>query len=306
MFAQLSDYPNLSKIVLAQLNEWPEHEPFLKLRFSDVTHTSLALSEQMAEIILRIVGNDLLKYSKDYRWMSEKIIEEDLFFRRKGRYRRTSFEEVYRDIYSKPEYMNRYIHGLLFSQLLWKNQTQSFEFYVCRFLKKLTNRSKYLEIGPGHGLLIYFASLCKKVESLYGWDVSKSSIDSTRVSLDTLGILKPVYLLEQNILIPPVTTERFDAVVISEVMEHLDYPDLALEHIYSVMAPRGLLFLNVPCNSPAPDHIFHWDKPESVIDLVRSKGYSIIEHGFAPATGYTEELARKRKITLNTLIIAKK
>jgi len=306
IFLEISECPNLRKIVLAQLNEWPEHEQFLKLRFSGQTDSALALSEQVAEMILKLAGNDLLSYSRDYYWMCKNLIEEDLFFRRKGRYRRTTFQEAYRDIYSNSEYMERYIRGLLFSQLLWMNQAQSFEFYVSHFLKRLSSGTKYLEIGPGHGLLTYFASLCQEVESLSGWDVSKSSIDATKVALNVLGVRKPVFLAERNILIPLDTTEMFDAVVISEVMEHLDRPDLALKQIHSVMAPGGLLFLNVPCNSPAPDHIFHWDAPESVIELVRSKGYLIVEHAFAPTTGYTVEHARKRKVTLNALIVAKK
>jgi 2-polyprenyl-3-methyl-5-hydroxy-6-metoxy-1,4-benzoquinol methylase len=298
--------PNLSKIVMAQLNEWPEHEAFLKLRFSDPADSAIALSEQMAEVVLRLVDEDLPAYCRDYRWMSEAFIEEDLFFRRKGRYRRTTFEEAYRDIYSNAEYMERYIRGILLSQLLWKNQAQSFEFYVSRFLGQLNDGSRYLEIGPGHGLLIYFASLCERVASITGWDVSKSSIAATKAALATFGVRKPVVLEERNIMTALDTSQRFDAVAISEVMEHLDRPDRALEHIHSVMAPEGLLFLNVPCNSPAPDHIFHWDTPESVMDLVRSKGYVIADHAFVPTTGYTEEFARKRKVTLNALIIAKK
>lgn len=306
IFLELSEYPSLSKIVMAQLNEWPEHEPFLKLRFSGLTNSALALSEQLAEMVLKLVGNDLPSYSRDYHWMCKMLIEEDLYFRRKGRYRRTTFEEAYKDIYSNSEYMERYIRGLLFSQLLWRNQAQSFEFYVSRFLKRLNKGSKYLEIGPGHGLLMYFASLCHEVETLVGWDVSKSSLDATKVALNTFDVQKPIFLSERNILIPFDAAEVFDGVVVSEALEHLDRPDLALEHIHSVMAPGGLLFLNVPCNSPAPDHIFHWDAPESVIDLVLSKGYAVLEKAFAPSTGYTEEQARKRNVSLNVLLVARK
>ena len=66
------------------------------------------------------------------------------------------------------------------------------------------------------------------------------------------------------------------------------------------------MFLNVPVNSPAPDHIFLWHSPEEVVDLVKDCGFEVVDTRFVPATGFTEEEARRRKVTINSLVIAKK
>ena len=96
--------------------------------------------------------------------------------------------------------------------------------------------------------------------------------------------------------------QKFDSVVISEVLEHLDQPDRALRNLAQSMRPRGHIFVNVPVNSPAPDHIYLWPDPEKVVELVASSGFDIAETALAPVTGHTVDSARKRKLTLNALI----
>jgi len=300
----LETRPALSHICGAMLDAWPEHRAFLELRFADSADLSLPIAEEMAELVLRIIGDDLPAFVAGYRWMCEAFVAEDLHFRRTGSYRLSTFEDAYREVYSRADYMSNYLRGILLSQVLWANQAAAFNFYVERFLQRLSPGADYLEIGPGHGLLLYFAARSPLISSITGWDVSESSLSMTRHTMETIGVQYPFKLELHNILEPPSVQEVYDAVVLSEVLEHLDDPDAAITTVYQALKPNGLAFFNVPVNSPAPDHIYYWGSPTEVEELVRSVGFTIVDSDAVPTTGYSLERALRRKVTINSLIVA--
>ena len=86
----------------------------------------------------------------------------------------------------------------------------------------------------------------------------------------------------------------FQSVVFSEVLEHMEHPREALEVIRSVMAPDGRLFLNMPINSPAPDHLFNADTPEELEAFVsrgglQNRGSSVLPSDQSVAGRFTQE-----------------
>lgn len=300
----LEPFPSLAHICAAVLDVWPEHQQFLSLRFADPVEPALPITEEMAGLVVRIAGNDMPAFAGSYRWACAALIAEDLHFRRTGRYRWTSFEDAYREVYSRADYMQTYLRGLLLSQVLWANQATAFHFYVERFLARMKPGADYLEIGPGHGLLMYFAARSPLIGSITGWDVSESSLAMTRHTMETIGVQYPFKLELHNILDPPAVQEVYDAVVLSEVLEHLDRPEAALATVFQALTPGGLAFFNVPVNSPAPDHIYYWGSPFEVEKMVRSIGFTIVDSDAAPTTGYDLDRALRRKVTINSLIVA--
>lgn len=304
--ATLAAYPCLAEIASEVLATWPEHASFLAARFADPEDPTLPLSEEMSRLVLKLMGFDVPAYCKGYRWMCETFVNEDLFFRRHGCYRLSSFADANQQVYAQQDYMDNYLKGILLSQILWANQARSFQFYVDQFLSKLPVDADYLEVGPGHGLLMYFASQTLVEGTVTGWDASQSSIDMTRKMLETMNVSRPCHLEFGDVQETPSVTDRFDAVVVSEVMEHLERPEAALRTVHKVLNDTGLAFFNVPVNSPAPDHIYLWRSPEEVEDLVRNAGFAIVNHAAVASTGYDLERAKRRKVTINSLIVAKR
>jgi SAM-dependent methyltransferase len=302
-FSTLESFPSLARICAAVLDVWPEHQQFLSLRFANPAEPALPITEEMAGLVVRIAGNDMPAFAVSYRWTCEALIAEDLHFRRTGAYRWTSFEDAYREVYSRADFMQPYLRGLLLSQVLWANQAAAFHFYVKRFLARMKPGADYLEIGPGHGLLMYFAARSPLIGSITGWDISESSLAMTRHTMETIGVQYPFKLELHNILEPPSVSGAYDAVVVSEVLEHLDRPEAALATVFQALVPGGLAFFNVPVNSPAPDHIYYWGSPFEVEELVRSVGFTIIDSDAAPTTGYSLDRALRRKVTINSLIV---
>lgn len=294
--------PKVAKLVAALLAKYPKHEQFLNRRFNGLSAAELETCETLADQILKLAGDDLDTFVDGYEFICQIQKEEELYFRRNNAYRLTSFQDALDQIYSNSEYMAAYMRGLLVTQLLWTNHTHSIAFYTERFLAELPEGVELLEIGPGHGLLLARAVQAVGHGRVTGWDVSESSLSHTRSALGSLGVTDGFTLEARNLF--DSQKEKFDAVVFSEVLEHLEDPKGALAAIRTLIRPGGRLFLNVPINSPAPDHIFLLRSPEETFELVEGQGFKILETGCFPATNYTLEQAAKHKLTVSVSLIA--
>ncbi len=72
------------------------------------------------------------------------------------------------------------------------------------------------------------------------------------------------------------------------------------------LRPGGRLFLNIPVNSPAPDHIYLWRDPEEIRAMIIDHGYEIESFSALPPTGKTLEQAKKFNLDISCIAIARK
>lgn len=306
LIEKLAQYPHLRTVVEKVLNVWPEHQKYCELRFRDDEADFLQRTEEFAALALSNVGTSLTRYVEDYRWMCERFLEEELFFQREGRYRLSTFQEAYDEVYSDLDYMSRYVRGILISQIIWDPHARAFDAFREEFLPRLPQNASYLEVGPGHGFFLYFASQQTNIARMEAWDVSQASIQETQAALGRLGVTRDISIVEQDVLKAPSRHEEFDGAVISEVLEHLERPDLALKSLHAALKPGGRIFINAPINSPAPDHIYLWQSTEEFSAFVEAQGFKILTAYYLPVTGYTLERARKHKTSISCVVIAEK
>ncbi|MGW6456771.1 class I SAM-dependent methyltransferase [Streptomyces sp. NPDC055078] len=292
----------LSGIVSRVVELWPEHRGFLTTRFGAESADRLRSCESVARLVHRLVGGDLDGAVSDYRWMCETFLAEEEFFRRHGRYRHATFAEVDAAGYLSGSYMARYMRGLLLSQVLWHNHARVMDVYVAEFLRRRGQRGRLLEAGPGHGLLLALAAR-HRVPDLNGWDISEVSVAFTRRSLECLGAAD--VRLEQHDIRAPRVTEPFDLVVASELLEHVEEPAEILRSLCRMTRPDGRIFLNVPVNSPAPDHIYLWRTPEEFFGFVAGCGVTALRTHVFPLTGYSAERARRSGYTLSCVVVGR-
>ena len=295
------------RLTAAVVECWPDHARFLEKSAADLDTAERSAADALAGSILRLFAEDEIPdLVGHYRWTCERLLEEELHFRRTGRYRRESFAAAKAEVYDDSDFMVPYIDGLLLSQVLWSNHARVFALYRGSFLPGNPRDYRHLEVGPGHGLWLAAAAADPHCAEASAWDTSADSLAATRRSLDRLGVERPVHLEQADVLAGPIRDARFNSVVISEVLEHLEDPAGALARLFAVMAPGGRLFVNMPINSPAPDHIYLLTEPEQVGALVEDAGFRIVEQGNYPASGYSEERARKIQATISCAVIAAK
>ena len=304
--------PALNQLVAHLLGVWPTHINLLAKSFANRTPATLDVSELLSSAILKLAKHEpdgLDGLCADYRYMCEDIfLPEEVHFRRNGRYRLASFAEANAACYANAPLMARYMNGLLVSNVMWVNHASAFAHFANDFLGRLSTGARHLEIGPGHGLFLYFASRCPQVTAITGWDISPTSIDRTRRALALLGApMEPTLVLQDMFKIQPSDVATgFDSVVMSEILEHLEDPVAALKAACNSLKPGGLMFVNVPANSPAPDHIFLVESPEHAASLVSDAGLTLLNTEAFPMSGTTMAQARKHKLTVSCVVIAQK
>lgn len=300
------DYDSLGSLVVRQTQVSPGHKAFLGRRFSAAPATELRLCDEIARQIYRLAGDDIDLFVKGYDFICDIQKREEIYFRRHNQYRLKSVADAIREVYGNREYMQNYMRGLLMTQVFWSNHTASMDFFINEMLARNVAGYRLLEIGPGHGLLFSRAASDPRAGSLLGWDLSPASVAESQEALQRLGITRPFRLEVRDLFDSGYREPAFDSIVLSEVLEHLEQPGRALTAIGSLMRPGARLYINVPVNSPAPDHLFLLRTPEEAVSFVQQHGFDIERTGFFPATNYSLEAARKHALTVSVCVIAVK
>jgi len=305
LFDRIRSYEYISRLVQQAIVVWPEHAPFLVKSLISHSDSDCALLERLSRNIVLLAGDSLSEYLKSYRWMCEVFNDEQIYFVRNKKYRYASFAEVNDRVYSNKVFMQKYMEGLLVSQLFWQNHAKSYIFHS-NFVRELPSGFRYLEIGPGHGLYLATVASEEGCISAEAWDISAESLAQTESSIRRMGVTKPVRLMQRDVQAIPKdqVLEKYDVIVISEVLEHLEQPDLVLRNLKLLLSPKGKILINFPINSPAPDHIFLLESLEAVQNLVEEVGLNIEVATCFPATGYTLERAMSVQATVSCAIIA--
>lgn len=113
-------------------------------------------------------------------------------------------------------------------------------------LKKLD--LNILDVGCGNGNISRF--LGSKGFKVLGIDISESSIMKARY-LNGFENVSFRHLAAEEL----IGIEKFDVVVCSEVIEHLDNPQLVVDQLRKLLNPGGLLIVTVP-NGFGPRELF--------------------------------------------------
>jgi 2-polyprenyl-3-methyl-5-hydroxy-6-metoxy-1,4-benzoquinol methylase len=296
----------LGSLVVRQMAASPRHSSFFTRRFSAASAAELRLCDELARQIYRLAGDDIDLFVKGYDFICDIQTREEIYFRRHNQYRLKTAADAIREVYSNRDYMQNYMRGLLMTQVFWSNHTASMGFFLDEMLARNAADYSLLEIGPGHGLLFSRAAADPRAGSLLGWDLSPASIAESQEALHRLGIERPFQLEVRDLFDSGYSGPGFDAIVFSEVLEHLEQPERALAEIRNLMRPHARLYINVPINSPAPDHLFLLRSPEEAVSFVQQRGFEIERTGFFPATNYSLEAARRHALTVSVCIIAVK
>jgi 2-polyprenyl-3-methyl-5-hydroxy-6-metoxy-1,4-benzoquinol methylase len=294
----------LGALVARQSAASPRHVAFFQRRFGSASEAELELCNELARQTLRLAGDDINGFFAGYDFICDIQKREEIHFRRNNAYRLKTVQEAIDQVYSNRPYMQSYMRGLLMTQVFWSNHTAAMDFYLNEFLRRNAAGYDHLEIGPGHGLLFSRAAADSRARSLTGWDLSPASVAETQEALAKLGTQREYALEVRNLFDSASVGAAFDSIVFSEVLEHLEAPEQALRAIRGLLRPGGRVYINVPVNSPAPDHVFLLRSPEEAIALVEAQGFAIERSGFFPATNYSLDAARRHALTITVCIVA--
>jgi 2-polyprenyl-3-methyl-5-hydroxy-6-metoxy-1,4-benzoquinol methylase len=182
-----------------------------------------------------------------------------------------------------------------------------------RFLKETlpTNKKgKYLEIGPGHGFFITTAMEKTSYDSFLGVDISETSIGQTKALTDHYRKGKPRKNLELKcadfLSAADLPESGFDAIVMGEVLEHVERPDLFMKRIRDLAKDDAYIFITTCIDAPVVDHIYLFTNTQEIADLFKSCGLSIVKELFLPYEGRSLEESFARRLPVSVAYVLKR
>jgi len=281
--------------------EMPWHSKNLEQAMRMVEHADVLAADEYVTYLLRRHEPDFLVAS--YRTIVEDACAEQLEFRRTRRYRHSTFAAVARSVYFDQDYMTRYMVGLALSYFLWPNQIQIRRFFH-QTLPQL-DRGNYLEIGPGHGMFLLQALQHSGYDRFLGVDISPSSIALTQDVVRTIGRTKAKHLdlLQMDFLAADTLDGPYDAIVMGEVLEHVEQPGEFLRRIGDLATKESHIFITTCVNTPAVDHIYHFRTVADVETLIVESGLSIRQAQVVPYPGQELKTCIAAELPINVAYV---
>ena len=114
------------------------------------------------------------------------------------------------------------------------------KFIIDALDENIAPNSNVLDVGCGNGLISM--SLGKAGHNVFGIDISEKAIEKANEKNNLPNVKFEVAGAEQL----SAAETKYDAVICSEVLEHLNEPSSLLKYIYKSMKDEGILIVTVP------------------------------------------------------------
>lgn len=199
-------------------------------------------------------------------------------YERDGAYANKSFQEVYNDHYSDAETMDGYLWGIYLTNFLWAHHFQIMLFFQDRFLPRLGESAKLVEVAPGHGGWGVWALAHMPGATLEGYDISPQSIRIATSVAEAASVGGRARYLEKNALdLSELEAASADGCICSFLVEHLEDP----QHLYKVLAhllkPGGLAFITGALTAAQVDHIYEYRYESELVAMCERAGLRVLE-----------------------------
>jgi 2-polyprenyl-3-methyl-5-hydroxy-6-metoxy-1,4-benzoquinol methylase len=245
-------------------------------------------SEVRCREILHLCHDDVDRFRASVSaWVDFSIeyLQRQNRFLQTGDYACTSFEQIRQELYDNKERMEHfYLPALMFSFVFSANYIGYFQFFRREMVPRVQAARTICDIGCGHG--VYLAQMLVAADGAfgYGFDISASSLATTRSLLQFHNVPATRYLLAEADLRGrlPVENATQDAVTCFEVIEHLDDPRHALLEIRRILRPDATLCLSTAVRMESVDHLFVFHHPDQLRTLVAETGFRVVRDDCFP------------------------
>lgn len=277
-----------------------EKEPLQKKKIMQYMQ---AMGQDEREKLIRRVqffmsqGETIDSISNAYLAFCNYFVEERIHFVRTGTYRYHSVEET-KPLYENPDYMHNYMIGLCMGIYMWQIQRDNMRFFIEACKEDTHIAGRYLEVGPGHGE--YFVSAMENTDfdEYIGVDVSATAAEMTKKFAEyAVGSRKNYDIFHKNFF-DYSSEEKFQGIVMGEVLEHVDNPLQFLKKIYELADENAFIFLSTAINSPYPDHVYHFHNMGEIYELFNQSNLQVKTEICTTIEGISLERAIEKKFDI--------
>ena len=126
---------------------------------------------------------------------------------------------------------NKFIQSIIYSPFLDYHQWALLKF-VKRESKKISVYAKIIDVGAGELRYKKYFDHCTYISN-------DLCVGDKEWYFDLIDIKSSIYEI-------PCENESFDAILCTQVLEHLEYPELAFKEFFRILKPGGKLILTAP------------------------------------------------------------
>ena len=165
---------------------------------------------------------------------------------------------------------------------------------------------RVLEVGSGIGNIVAEVLAREDVRAVVATDLSESSLATLRDRLGDDGRLGTKVWNAENPPPADLLADKFDTIICSNVLEHIENHDQAVEHMRQLLKPDGKLVILVPCNpliySGMDEDLGHFRRytRKELSRVLSENGMNVqemISHNFVGAVGWWwAGRVRKRRV----------
>ena len=114
-----------------------------------------------------------------------------------------------------------------------------------------------MEIGPGFGQYLVKAILNCNFHDYSACDVSKTSVEGTNRFLNYRNLAEKCTVQEKNFF-EYTSDEKFDCIVMGEVLEHVEEPMQMLRKINDLLEESGKAFITTGSSQNISTFLYDW------------------------------------------------
>lgn len=238
-----------------------------------------------------------------YLKMCKDMLTAQIMFQKTGAYTCKDAKTAMTNVYNSETEMASYMYGLALSQFLWPNHYGLYSFFIEQS-KTLSGVERYCEIGPGHGLFLAEAISMFPAVKFTAFDISPVSARISKGIVDYFTQSSRCQFILEDV--NNIEAEGFDYIVMCEVLEHLDDPNLVLKKLHGLLDDRGHLFITTCANCPAIDHVYLYRNVDHIRRELRDAGYEILSELALPVGDYEENEWEEKRVGINYAAMLRK
>lgn len=231
-------------------------------------------AESMLRPYIDSLAVDINFISDSYILLCDSILSEQIYFKRYGKYRCGSYEELKETIYADPEFAFKYMIGVTVSYLFWPQHYQILQFFKEDF-KQLCLGQSFLEIGAGHGWFLAEAMKSDKFKSLMGIDINKKSLATAKSFTKNIMPQAEIEFVDADVLKLDNKKLSFDCIAMIEALQCVSNPLEYLKKIHELLNSKGKAYIAVAINAPSLDSIYQFSSLNEFSNMIKNSGLCV-------------------------------
>lgn len=205
------------------------------------------------------------------------VNRSQLEYEKTGRYKNSSFSEVFAAAYDNPEFMQLYHWGVYVTTFAWTHHLRIYKFFEDHFLpqlRKTAPSARLVDLGAGSGIWHLLALQHVDGLSVDAIDVSKPTIERSRSMARTLGFGERIeHTVADALSWAPTTLAQ--AGISCFLLEHLERPQVLLNNLAASLQPGAPAFVTSALTAAEIDHIFEYRRESELVLACEQAGFRV-------------------------------